>query len=137
LAVLDSLANDSHDRRKEGAKNSDGSEINLAVGLGEDGLPPTLAEEGGGDGKGAHEVMQVDEMHDQENKRRGTFKRFTRGPGHKGDENDLHQVRRKSRDEVMEDELGTEKRRRTAGESSDIETTEIDAGLADQLCKDQ
>ena len=44
---------------------------------------------------------------------------------------------KRSWDEVLEDELGTEKRRRTAGESSDIETTEIDAGLADQLCKDQ
>ena len=65
LAILDSPANDSHDRRKEGAKNSDGSEINLAVGLGEDGLPPTLAEEGGGDGKGAHEVMQVEREVDE------------------------------------------------------------------------
>jgi len=45
--------------------------------------------------------------------------------------------RKRSRDEVMEDELGTKKRRRAAGESSDVDTTEIDVGLADQLCKDQ
>jgi hypothetical protein len=39
--------------------------------------------------------------------------------------------RKRSRDEVLEDELGTEKRRRVAGESSDVETTEIGTGLAD------
>ena len=57
LVVLDSPANNSHDQRKEGVKNLDGSEVNPAVGLGEDGLPPALAKERGGDGKGAHEAM--------------------------------------------------------------------------------
>lgn len=74
-------------------KNSDGSKVNPTVGLSEDGLPLVLAKEGGGDGKGAHEAMQVVgevETRDQENKRRGTFKCFNRGPGQKGDGSDLH-----------------------------------------------